>query len=711
MRATPGALAALMLFGAVAQARAECGRSDAGAPRVGLVLSGGGARGLAHVGVLAVLEEEGIAVDCVSGASMGAAIGALWASGYRAAEIAEIVQSIDWQEVFSGRRVRALVPLSRRIDDVPPAIRLRVDGLRPRLPPARDSDYRLNRLLFKLLAERGLRAGGDFDRLPLPFRTVAADLETVQPVVLARGSLARAVRASMSPPVTVPTIEIDGRVLVDGGIVDNVPVDLARGMGAEVVIAVDVTSPPLPRDSWGDILGAGRQLIDALLRDHGRKWKQDADLVVIPRLEGRGPEDFHDPAGLMEAGRAGARAALPRLREIAPARRARTVAPPAPPTLVSEVVVRGNRRVSERSLRAALGGKYPAPLDVERVLHGFDRVWATGLLEAVWMDLEPGPGGARLVLEVRESPPASIELGWAYDEADEVNAFTRLRHRNLFGHGERLDVTLKGGARESGVGIVLLGGGLQRPAIGYLVGGQLDEERPVAYRGGEEIGRASFSRDLAFVGVEAGIGPDVLVQARAAAGRVRTDMRPGIADAREDRYRMVLGRVAWDRLDDPDLPESGVALAVRGERSLRALDGVRDYWRLRADGRAAWKPAGALILEGAAVAAFSGRDVPDYDLHRIGGPRFLPGRPREELWARQILGVAASVGREVRGFRLTLEGGAGGAWDRRDQVSLSGLRWGAGVGIARRTRLGPVMLQAGIDEDGRGAVYLSTGRR
>ena len=118
-----------------------------------------------------------------------------------------------------------------------------------------------------------------------------------------------------------------------------------------------------------------------------------------------------------------------------------------------------------------------------------------------------------------------------------------------------------------------------------------------------------------------------------------------------------------------------------------------------------------LIVEGSAVAGFSGSDVPDYDLHRIGGPRFLPGHPREELWARQILGVALSVGREVRGFRLSLEGGGGGAWDDREQVSLAGLQWGGGIGIARRTALGPVILQAGIDEDGVGAVYLSIGRR
>jgi outer membrane protein assembly factor BamA len=347
-----------------------------------------------------------------------------------------------------------------------------------------------------------------------------------------------------------------------------------------------------------------------------------------------------------------------------------------------------------------------------RVLAGFDRVWATGLLDALWVDLEPmAAGGVRLALEVRESTPSALELGFAYDEADEVNAFTRFRHRNLLGHGERLDVTLLGGARDSGTRIELLGDALWRPSVGYLAGAQLLEERPVVYAGGEEIGRASFSRDLVFAGGQASFGPDVVVQARADVGRVRTDARSGISAARADSYRMLRGLAAWDRLDDHDLPESGAALFLRGERSLRALGNARDYWRVAVDGRAAWSPAGRVTIEAAARAGFSGRDVPDYDLHRIGGPRFLPGHPREERWARQVLGVAASVGRDVRGFRVSLEAGAGGAWDQAGAIALGDLRWGVGAGVARGTRLGPVILQAGIDEDGRGAIYLSTGRR
>src|SRR5437899_564206 len=194
------ATAALLVFAPPpARAGGEAGAEGGAPPRVGLVLSGGGARAIAHIGVLEAFEEGGVGVDCVAGTSMGAAVGALYASGYAPAEIERIVESIDWRQVFSRRRERSLVPLSRRLD-VPPVLRAGLQGWRLRLPSSTESDYRLDRLLFRLLAGPGLRAGGDFDRLPIPFRAVATDLGEGERVVLARGSLARAVRASLSTP-------------------------------------------------------------------------------------------------------------------------------------------------------------------------------------------------------------------------------------------------------------------------------------------------------------------------------------------------------------------------------------------------------------------------------------------------------------------------------------------------------------------------------
>ena len=710
----PAAALALLTLAGLAlppAARAACGPEPSGRPRVGLVLSGGGARGLAHIGFLSVLEEQGIRVDCVAGTSMGAALGALWASGYSSARMQEIVRSIDWQQVFSGRRERALIPLSRRIDDVPPVVSIGFEGAKVHLPPARESDYRLNRLLFRLLAEAGLRAGGDFDRLPVPFRTVATDLASAQPVVLSRGSLPRAVRASMSTPVTLPVVRLDGRVLVDGGIVDNIPVDVARGMGADVVIAVDVSSPPLKPEQYKDLLGVGLQLVDQLMRARGEAFAQRADVVIRPELEGRGFQDYSDPDALVAIGRRAAEQAIGRLREVAGGASAPRSPEPSPsPASVVEVEVRGNHGVSAASVRSAFGVRAAQPMSVDGLVRGFDRVWATGLFDTAWMDVEAAAGGVKVMLDVAEKPRPAVELGVAYDEADQASVFARLRNQNLLGHGERLDITLLGSEREAGGRATILGDGLWRRRFGYIAGGEIVDERPVFYIGGNSAGRAEFLRQLVWGGAQVSFGSAAVARAWLTVGRVTSQARAGIpVAAGEDEQRRVGGLLAWDRLDDRDLPRAGAALSVRSEWSVTGLGATRDYWLLRTDGRAAWSPMEHLVIDGAVAFGRSERDVPDYELFRLGGPVFLPGRPREERWGRQLLAAAVSPGVDVRGFRVFVRAGAGNVWADPDEISLGDLDWGIGAGVTRRTRFGPIALEAGVDQDGHGAVYVSAG--
>jgi NTE family protein len=709
--------ALLLLAGpAAAECRGPNADASSGRPRVGLVLSGGGARGLAHIGLLEVIEREGLRVDCVAGTSMGAAIGALWASGYSARAIAETARSLDWQQVFSGRRIRSLVPLALRIDDVPPLLRVGMHGLTPRLPASQASDYRLNRLLFRLLAAPALAAGHDFDRLPRPFRTVATDLATGERVVLDRGSLARAVRASMSTPITLPVTFLDGRQLVDGGFIDNVPVDVARAMGADVVIVSDASAPPQEPDEYEEVYGIGRQVLDILGRGQQTSRAQDGDVVVRPELGRHKWSDYSDPDALIAAGREAARAALPTLRTLAGGPTAVAAGPTAPAqrAVVRSVVVRGAGHVSERTVRAAFGLAVGDAFDPQRAIQGLDRLWALGLFETAWIDAESEAGGVRLVVEVRESPRLFLELGGAANEADQIAGFVRLRARNAFGHAERAEVELAGGIHDYGVRAGLTAGGLAfgRWPVGLFARGLAMKEEPRFFIEGDAFGRAKFDRALVDGGLHVGVGPDVLLQAGLAAGRVEVERRPvlGLPGA-ADAYRVLHGTLAWDRLDDQDLPLAGVALAIRGERSLTGLGASRDYWRARATARGAVGLGGSFAIEGTALLGLSGRDVPVYDLFRIGGPDFLPGRPRDELWARQVLGLSVAPSVDVRGFRIAIHGGLGNAWTDRSSLSLSDLRGGAGLRVTRRSGLGLLSLGAGVDDSGHAAFYFSIGRR
>jgi hypothetical protein len=284
--------------------------------------------------------------------------------------------------------------------------------------------------------------------------------------------------------------------------------------------------------------------------------------------------------------------------------------------------------------------------------------------------------------------------------------------RNAFGHAERAEVELDGGIHDYGVRAGLTAGGLGygRWPIGLFARGLALTEEPRVFVGGEDVGRADFARAIVDGGMDLARGPDILLQAGLAAGRVEARRLPGLGlPPGTDAYRVVHGTLAWDRLDDRDLPLSGGAVAVRGERSLTGLGAARDYWRASATARGALSLGRSFVIEGAALLGLSGRDVPVYNFFRIGGPDVLPGRARDELWARQVLGLSLAPSYDLRGFRIGLRGGLGNAWADRSDVSLSDLRGGAGVRVSKRSPLGLVSLDAGLDDGGHAAFYFSIG--
>ena len=196
-------------------------------------------------------------MDAIAANSIGAVVGGVYATGRTAAELEKVVRSLDWASLFTGRPDRRTLPVVRRVDRLGATIGVGFDWKRARLPAGLLGEHRVNRFLIEHLAPAGYAAGGDFDRLAIPFRAIAGDLATGEPVVLAKGDLAHAVRASMSIPLVFPPVDLEGRRLVDGLIVNNLPGDVARRFGATVLVAVDVVEPG---DDAGEVrIGAGRR--------------------------------------------------------------------------------------------------------------------------------------------------------------------------------------------------------------------------------------------------------------------------------------------------------------------------------------------------------------------------------------------------------------------------------------------------------------------
>jgi NTE family protein len=256
-------------------------------PRIGLALSGGGARGLAHVGVLKVLDEMRIPISCVTGTSMGAIVGGTYASGRSPEEMEKIVVAAHWDDIFRDVPPRKEIAVRRKFDDYKtlfkPEFGVKDGGLM--LPKGVIAGVSIE-AFFRELATPAFGID-DFNKLPIPFHAMATDIETGESIVLDRGSLSQAMRASMSVPGAIAPVEIDGRLLVDGGIANNLPIDQARKLCGDVIIAVNIATPPLRRDELTSALSVtaqlinflGKQTVDEQIRSLGPK-----DVLIAPDL-------------------------------------------------------------------------------------------------------------------------------------------------------------------------------------------------------------------------------------------------------------------------------------------------------------------------------------------------------------------------------------------------------------------------------------------
>src|SRR5215813_8749113 len=264
-------------------------------PRVGLVLSGGGARGTAHIGVLKVLEQMHVPIDAIAGTSMGAVVGGLYASGLSARDIEKIMTSINWQDAFRDRPPREDLDLRRKEEDETFLVKYHL-GVRDGhivVPKGLIQGQKLTETLRRLTLP--VARITDFDDLPTPFRAVATDLESGDTVVMGSGDITSAMRASLSAPGVFTPVEREGRLLVDGGIADNLPVDIARTMGVDVLIVVDVGSPLLPRQQLTNAGVISNQMLAILIQRNAREQlaKLTAkDILIKPQLGNASSFDF-----------------------------------------------------------------------------------------------------------------------------------------------------------------------------------------------------------------------------------------------------------------------------------------------------------------------------------------------------------------------------------------------------------------------------------
>jgi len=365
-------------------------------PTIGLVLSGGGARGAAHVGVINLLEELQIPIDFIAGTSMGAIVGGLYASGMTADELEHFVETVDWSKLLTDRPPRAERSFRRKSDDIGFLVdyELGIDRSGLIFPAGliqgQNLEIALKRLVLPVISI------DNFDRLPIPFRAVATDIVTGEAVVIDSGDLAESMRASMSAPGIFKPVRRDGRMLVDGGVANNLPIQVAREMGADILIVVDVGFPLLPEEKLGSAFAVTTQMLTILI--NGRSQDQIAtltskDILITPDLGELGSQDFQRLPEAKQLGEEKAQELSPRLASLSLssedylAYRDRLESNRQGTPTIDIVVVENESRLSPNVIEARLEDQIGKPLDPDQLESDIANIYGFNTFETVSYDV------------------------------------------------------------------------------------------------------------------------------------------------------------------------------------------------------------------------------------------------------------------------------------------------------------------------------------
>ncbi len=388
--------------------------------KVGVVLSGGGAKGFAHIAVLKILEEVGVRVDYIGGTSMGAMVGGLYASGYTADQLDSIVRTIDFNDILNDKVPRRAKSFVQKEIGEKYALTLPVQNNKVGLPAGLSEGQKVLNLFTKLTQH--VNDINDFSELPIPFLCVATDLETGEPVVMRSGFLPEAIKASGSFPSLLAPVEINGRLLSDGGIVNNFPVDEVRAMGADIIIGIDIQGSLHEKEQLRSALSIIDQIVSFQMYDGLEKKHQRVELLIRPDMTNYGVVSFGSYIGILEEGEKATNLHLEELREIAKRQKgqAKRVRPKNIDTkyFVKRIEVEGYENYTRANILGTINLKKQDSISYKKLTQSIDNLTATENFKSVqYKILKEDDGGSIVKIKVKESDITSyLKLGIHYDD-------------------------------------------------------------------------------------------------------------------------------------------------------------------------------------------------------------------------------------------------------------------------------------------------------
>jgi len=412
-------------------------------PKIGLVLSGGGAKGLAHIGILKSLEEAGITPDFITGTSMGSIMGGLYAIGYTADEIKQIALEADWDQLLSNKSNLNEVVFEEKDYYNRYISELNIDGLKFELPRGLIEGQKLSNMLSNLT--RPVHSLNDFSRLPIPYACVAADIETGLGVVLNSGSLARSMRASMAIPSIFTPVEIDEKLLVDGGLVRNFPVEENLEMGADFIIGVFVGNQLLRKDELKSPLSVLTQSAFIHSSFDTDVQKKLVNIYIEPDMEAYGAGSFTDAAAIIEIGEKYGQIFLEEFKCLRDSlenlgwKNSPVNKPVSRDSLYfTEIAIMNNKSVPESFILDRLSVEPESWITIDQLQDGIDNLYGTRYFTKILYEIHDIDKGKRLVIDVGEAPDGQLKGALQYDTETEISLLVNFTYRNLLFNNSRI---------------------------------------------------------------------------------------------------------------------------------------------------------------------------------------------------------------------------------------------------------------------------------
>ncbi len=706
------------------------------------MLSGGGARGIAHVGVLEVLEKLHVPIDAIAGTSMGAVVGGLYSSGLSPEQIEATVRSMDWQEAFRDRPPREDLTLRRKQEDENFLVKfpIGIKNGRPVLPKGLIQGQSLTEMLRRLTLP--VARITNFNDLPTPFRAVATDLETGQEVVMGSGDLTSAMRASLSAPGVFAPVERGGRLLVDGGVSDNVPVDVARAMGVDVVIVVDVGYPLLPRNKMTSVTAISSQMLAILMR---RKSAQELallgphDILIRPALGDTSSFDFGNVNPLLGVGAAAAWQMRNRLAalSVSPERYAayqkRRASLRRPPPRIHFVKVQTGSEAYSQPIEELFHDMIGKQLDPDAVGRRITTLYGEGGLDTLDYRLVRQDDEYGLLLDARGNSigPNYVRFGLSLQDDFEGDSYYDLAARYVVS-----DITRTGGewVTDAQIGQTsLLSTEVFLPLShfsGWFVMPHTSvKDRNLPFFIGQAE-RAQYRVDTFDYGLDFGKQFGNWGEIRTGVYREEDKSRLMIGDPDDSQLpfpphqifgsRTYFARFTYDTLDDINFPHFGEQAMLQWSGERNVVGGAPNLNQVTFNFLAAhtWRDRNTLSLS---LSGGSDLDRPTDLLMEfpLGGFLDLSGMKQYSLWGPHYgigrLLFYRKVDRGGPGYfdvpiylGMSLE--AGNVWQNMSDAKFTNLHKDASLFLGLDTFLGPVYLGSGFDDHGNQAFYLFLGR-